>query len=122
MILNGKVTKGLGKAKKFINMMQESFYKKTGIKLFLGTLNVKLNEAYDLNIDNIIKAEEYGGEFNVQIQECKVFEHKAYIVRSEKNINENGDYKQDIIEIVSDVNFREKYNLKDGDNIKIKIY
>lgn len=122
MILNGKVTKGLGKAKIFINMMQESFYKKTDIKLFLGTLNVKLNEAYNLNIDNIIKAEEYGGEFNVQIQECKVFEHKAYIVRSEKNINENGDYKQDIIEIVSDVNFREKYNLKDGDNIEIVIY
>lgn len=121
MILNGKVTKGLGKAKKFINMMQESFYKKTNIKLFSGTLNVKLSEQYNLKVDSIIRANEYGGGFNVQIQECKVLGHKAYIVRSEKNLNDNGDYNKDIIEIVSDINFREKYNLKDGDNIEIKI-
>jgi len=51
-----------------------------------------------------------------------VFEKDAYIVRSEKNIKENGDYEQDIIEIVSNINFREKYNLKDGEQIKIRLY
>lgn len=42
-------------------------------------------------------------------------------MRSEKNIDKNGDYGQDIIEIVSDINFRKKYNLKDGDRINILI-
>jgi len=122
MILKGKVIKGLGKAKTFVNMMDEVFYKKTNIHLYPGTLNVKLDGKYNLNIDYLIKPEEYGGMFNVQIQKCKVFEKDAYIVRSEKNIKENGDYEQDIIEIVSNINFREKYNLKDGEQIKIRLY
>lgn len=121
MILKGKVTKGMGKAKKFINMMYESFYNKTKVKLYPGTLNVKLDEPYNLKIDYIIKPEEYGGNFNVQIQQCKLLGNKAYIVRSEKNIDDKGDYKQDVIEIISNVNFREKYNLKDGDEIRIII-
>ena len=121
MILTGNVTKGMGTAKKFVNMMQNSFYTKTNVILFLGTLNIKLNKSYVLKPDFIVKAKEYGGAFNVQIQKCKVLNENAYIVRSEKNIDKNGDYGQDIIEIVSDINFRKKYNLKDGDRINILI-
>lgn len=121
MILEGQVVKGMGKAKKFIKMMNKPFYSKTGIALFLGTLNIKLSKPYNLSTDYIIKAEEYGGEFNVQIQKCKVLQEDAYIVRSEKNTADAGDYKQDVIEIVSNVNFRDKYSLKDGDLIKIEI-
>lgn len=121
MILTGKVAKGLGRAKTFINMMEKTFYKKTGIYLYHGTLNIKLETKYDLNIDYIIKSDEYGGNFNVQIQKCKLFKDKAYIVRSEKNIKNEGDYSQDIIEIVSNVNFRKKYNLQDGDKVEINI-
>ncbi len=121
MILKGKIAKGLGKAKIYVNMMEKSFYEKTKIHLYPGTLNVKLTHPYDLDIDCLIRSEEYGGSFNVQIQKCKVLENTAYIVRSEKNIKDKGDYKQDIIEIVSEVNFREKYNLKDGDEINVVI-
>ncbi len=121
MKLIGKVTKGLGRAKIFINMMSETFYKKTNLSLYPGTLNIKLKEPYDLKPDYIIKSEEYGGEFNVQIQKCQVFEKDAYIVRSEKNLKNKGDYNQDIIEIISDVNFREKYKLKDRDEVEVII-
>ncbi len=121
MILEGKVVKGLGKAKKFINMMNEAFYKRTNVHLYPGTLNVKMNCKYNLEIDYLIKPEEYGGTFNVQIQKCELLGEVAYIVRSEKNIKEEGDYNQDIIEIVSDVNFRKKYNLKDGEHVEIRL-
>lgn len=121
MILEGQIVKGMGKAKKFITMMNKHFYSKTGITLFPGTLNIKLVKPYNLSVDYIIKAEEYGGSFNVQIQKCKVLQEDAYIVRSEKNTADTGDYKQDVIEIVSNVNFRDKYSLKDGDLIKIEI-
>ncbi len=121
MVLVGNVTRGMGRAKKFINMMEASFYEKTNVKLYSGTLNVKLNEPYILKPDYIVKPEEYGGTFNVQIQKCKVLDENAYIVRSEKNTSDSGDYNQNIIEIVSDINFREKYNLKDGDEIQILI-
>lgn len=121
MNLVGKVTKGMGAAHKFITMMQKGFYEKTKVQLYPGTLNIKLNNSYILKPDYIIKPEEYGGTFNVQIQKCKILDENAYIVRSEKNIDDKGDYGQDIIEIISDINFREKYNLKDEDVIKVKI-
>lgn len=121
MILIGKVTKGMGIANKFINMMQKGFYEKTKVNLYPGTLNIKLNNPYILKPDYIIKPEEYGGTFNVQIQKCKILDENAYILRSEKNIDDKGDYGQDIIEIISDVSFREKYNLKDEDEIKVKV-
>ena len=121
MILEGKAVAGMGRAKIFVNMMKDVFYKKTNMKLYPGTLNIELNKPYDLKPTYTIKAEEYGGKYDVQIQECALLEQKAYIVRSEKNTADTGDYKQDVVEIVSNVNFRDKYSLKDGDLIKIEI-
>ena len=121
MILTVKITKGMGKAKKFITMMQDTFYEKTKIYLYPGTLNIKLSNPYTLKSDYIINPEEYGGTFNVQIQKCRILEENAYIERSEINVEDKGDYGQDIIEIISDVNFREKYRLKDGDKIEVLI-
>lgn len=121
MILEGKIVKGIGKAKIFVNMMKDIFYKKTNMELFPGTLNVELNKPYDLTPTYIIKAEEYGGKYNVQVQECTLLGNKAYIVRSEKNLKKEGDYKKNIIEIVSNLNFRKEYSLSDGKTIKISI-
>ena len=121
MVLIGKITKGMGVAGRFVNMMQKAFYEKTKVKLYPGTLNIKLSDLYILKPDYIIKPEEYGGTFNVQIQQCKVLGENAYILRSEKNIDDKGDYGQDIIEIISNINFREKYNLKEEDEIKVEI-
>ena len=121
MILEGKVVAGMGRAKTFVNMMIEAFYKKTNMKLYSGTLNIKLDNKYDLEPTYIIKAEEYGGKYDVQVQECLLLEQKAYIVRSEKNLKEESDYERNIIEIVSNINFREKYNLKDGNLVKIQV-
>lgn len=121
MILEGKVIEGMGKAKIFVNMMKEVFYKTTNMELYPGTLNVELEEPYDLKTTYIIKAKEYGGKYDVQVQECTLLEHKAYIVRSEKNLKEESDYEKNIIEIVSNINFRDKHNLKDGDLVKIQI-
>jgi len=121
MILKGKITKGFGRAKTFVTMMKKPFFEKYKLNLYPGTLNIKLENEYQLNIEHLITSEEYGGTFNVQVQKCKIFGQTAYIVRSEKNIKDKGDYKQDIIEIVSDINFREEYNLEDGDEIEIII-
>lgn len=68
-----------------------------------------------------LKQEEYGGTEIVIIQSCEVFNNKAFIVRTAKNESGKGDHPLTIIEIVSDINFREKYNIKDGDEIEIII-
>ena len=122
MILKGKVTTGLGNASYWMKKAEEAFEKKLGKKLYNGTLNIELKEDYvlDKNIQ-ILNKEEYGGDQNVYIKECMVLGHKSYIVRTEKNSKKNGDHPLCLLEIISDVCFREKYGLKDGESIEIKI-
>lgn len=127
MILVGTVVSGLGTAKTWVKMIEEVFQKKTGMKLFPGTLNIKLRDGYTVKPYLVLKPNEYGGTQNVLIQKCNITNIKnnnsteAYIVRAEKNAGKNGDHAVDIVEIVSDVNLRKKYNLKDNDFISIEI-
>ncbi len=90
--------------------------------MFNGTLNVEVekNYVFEGNID-VMHKEEYGGVQEVYIKECKVLGHKSYILRTEKNMTKNGDHPLNLLEIISDVNFRKEYNLKDGDKIEIVI-
>ncbi len=55
------------------------------------------------------------------VKPCEIFNHKCYILRTEKNNTKNGDHPLNIIEIVSDINIRQTYNLKDGDEVEINI-
>lgn len=127
MTLNGNITKGMGVAKKWVKMVEKPFQKNFGIKLFSGTLNIKLLTNYIVKPDLIIKPEEYGGTQNVLVQKCNISKNgekikEAFIVRAAKNETEKGDHFTNIIEIVSDVNLRETYHLKDNDLISIEVF
>ena len=121
MELNGVVTSGLGVAKKWVSKIENTFEKKTKIKLFHGTLNIRLEEDYIIKPDWTINPEEYGGTQKVLIKKCKLLDTEAYIVRAEKNQTGQGDYDLKTVEIISDINFREKYNLQDGKTVTILI-
>jgi len=122
MILKGKVRSGLGEASFWMKKAEEAFYRKTGIKMFYGTLNIELEKDYKLEGNlKVLHKEEYGGTQEVYMKECQILRHKSYIVRTDKNMSENRDHPLNLIEIISDVNFREEYNLKDGDEIEIII-
>lgn len=121
MKYKGKVKSGYGNASFWVGKINEVFEKKYGIKLFLGTLNVQLENEYILNNKEEIKASEYGGNFNVLVKKCEIFGHKAYILRTEKNNTKNGDHPLNIIEIVSDIYIREANNLKDEDIVEVLI-
>lgn len=117
----GKVKSGYGKASYWVKKINNIFEKKYQMKLYLGTLNVKLENEYILDNKQKILANEYGGDFDVLIKECEVEGHKGYIVRAEKNNEIGGDHPFDIVEIVSDINIRHANNLKDNDTITIHI-
>lgn len=121
MMYKGKVKSGFGNASFWMEKISEIFEQKYKMKPFLGTLNIKLEEEYILDTQEKIEANEYGGNFDVLIKECKILENRAYILRTEKNNTKIGDHPLDIIEIVSDINFRKTYNLKDGEEIKVYI-
>ena len=116
MVLKGKLIDGHGEASKWVKKIEEIFYENEKIKLFHGTLNVKLDKEYKLKHYWIIEPKEYGGTQKVYIQKCKVLGHESFIVRAESSI-----HKDDVLEIVSDIYFRKKYKLKNNDEIKIII-
>lgn len=122
MILKGKIKSGLGEAAFWIKKAEEAFYKKIGLRVFHGTLNVGLDEDYILDEKlEVLHKEEYGGTQEVYMKECEILGHKSYILRTDKNMSEKRDHPLNLIEIISDVKFREKYNLKDGDEIDVCI-
>ena len=122
MILIGRVKTGLGNASFWMKKAEDAFEKKLGKKLYNGTLNIELEENYILDSNlSILKKEEYGGDQDVYIKECEVLGHQSYIVRTERNSKTDGDHPLNLLEIISDVCFREKYDLKDGDKVKINI-
>ncbi len=122
MELQGKVTTGIGTAKMWVGKIEKAFEERTNIKLYNGTLNIKLEDDYIIEPDWIIKPEEFGGTQNVLVKKCKIMENIAYIVRAEKNQKGTGDHNLKIIEIVSDINFRKTYNLEDNQNIIIQTF
>lgn len=127
MILTGNVKSGMGTAKMWVKKIENVFEEKLDIKLFPGTLNVKLKEGYTVKPNIVIKPNEFGGTQNVLIQNCNIRNekigctHNAFIVRAEKNANKTGDHDTDIVEIVSDINFRETFQLNDGDIVSIEV-
>ena len=120
--MQGIVKSGLGQGKYWINKFNPIFIKKNNIELFHGTLNIEVEKSYKIE-DNFqsVQGYEYGGTEEVLIKECRIFNEKAFIVRPRRNNEENGDHPLNIVEVVSNVNFREKYNLKDNDKVEIYI-
>ncbi|MFG6319519.1 MAG: CTP-dependent riboflavin kinase, partial [Clostridia bacterium] len=104
-----------------VDIVNKIFQEKYGMILFLGTLNIQLDKEIVLDDDEKILSNEYGGNFDVLVKECKIFDNKGYILRTEKNNSKNGAHPLNIIEIVSDVNLRKIYELKDEDNCTVYI-
>lgn len=120
--LKGKVKSGIGNASFWVNKINKIFEEKYKIKLFLGTLNIELEQDYILENNDKILPTQYGGEYNVLVQECEILGNTAYILRPEKNNTLGGDHPLNIIEIVSEKNLRKEYNLKDNDDVILYIY
>ena len=122
MKLKGKIKTGLGEASYWMKKAEKAFEKKLGKKMYNGTLNIELDKDYILDTNTfVLQKEEYGGSQDVYIKKCFLFNHESYIVRTDFNSNKNGKHPLNLLEIISDIKFREIYNLKDEDSVEIII-
>lgn len=119
--LKGKVKSGLGNANIWVKKAYEVFERKYNMNLFLGTLNIELDEEIILDDEEKILPNEYGGQFCVLVKKCEILGRKGYILRTEKNNTKNGDHPLNILEFVTDINMRKAYSLKDGDEVEINL-
>jgi len=121
-VLRGQVTTGIGDFAQWIEKLSDHYERKTGMRLFPGTLNVSLAEPYSTSSAPIrLEAEEYGGRVSVNIVPCTIFGRRAFLLRTERNENGTGDHSPHIIEIATDIKLRDAYGLRDGDWVEVVI-
>ncbi|MEK6847138.1 MAG: DUF120 domain-containing protein [Nanoarchaeota archaeon] len=100
----------------------EAYEKITGMRFFPGTLNVKLKKEFSFPKKIMrLEKEKYGFQVSVNILQCKINGKKAFILRTDANERGVGNHPNTIIEIASNIKLRDKFNLKDGDEVIIEI-
>ncbi len=101
----------------------DSFYeRKTGMRLYPGTLNIELPNPYSLPSNVIrLEANEYGGRVSVNIVPCQIFDRRAFLLRTDQNEQGTGHHSRNVIEIATDVRLRDLYQLKDGDWVEVEL-
>jgi riboflavin kinase len=121
LCLRGRVVSGLANFAVWIERLSGLYEQKTGMRLYPGTLNVELALPYSLPEDVIrLEAKEYGGSVSVSIVPCRIFNRRAFLLRTDQNDRGTGHHPRNIIEIATDVRLRDAYQLKDGDWVEIE--
>ena len=119
-VLKGKVVTGVGNFSFWIEKLQDHYREKTGMRLFPGTLNIQLDEPFELPRRRVrLEAEEYGGRVSVNIVPCKILGLAAVILRTDKADSEPESRK--VIEVACEVKLRERHQLRDGDVVEVEI-
>jgi CTP-dependent riboflavin kinase len=121
-ILKGTVTNGYGIATPNLNPVMELIKTRMGFAdLEQGTLNLRLQEDYIVEPEQLITAEEYGGEA-LKLERCLIGGRKALIVRPEKHETVPGyGHGKAYLEIMSAVHLRNTLKLSKGDVVEVQI-
>jgi len=123
MKLTGKVRSGVGNFSYWMARLEPFYTARTGVKLFPGTLNIELDQPFDLPEKAVIRLEkeEYGGMVSVSILPCRFFDRHAFILRTDNNAANQGPHPTTIIEVACEVKLRDTFNLHDGDIVSVDI-
>jgi len=119
--VRGRVVSGRANFGLWMQRLSDFYEKKTGMRLYPGTLNIELPSPYSLPPEVIrLEANEYGGSVSVSIVPCRIFDRQGFLLRTDQNEQGTGHHAQNIIEIAADIRLRDAYQLKDGDWVDVE--
>jgi riboflavin kinase, archaea type len=120
--LVGRVTTGRGDFGRWIAALAPLYRAKTGLDLFPGTLNLRLDRPWRLPREVFrIEPAEYGGRVGVSLVPCRVLGRGAFLVRTDANERGDGDHPHEVVEIAADVGLRAAFGLRDGDEVVVEL-
>lgn len=120
-VLYGHVTSGRGDFAQWIDKYRIDYHRVTGLKLYPGTLNLKLDAAYSVPGNSLrLDPKDYGGIVGVYIVPCRIFDRDAFVLRTDANARGEGDHPLEVIEIATDIKLRDAFNLVDGDRVRVE--
>lgn len=122
--VEGKVFSGSGEGAKFVSLtwVRKQITEKLGFEPYPGTLNIRLTGDY-INLRKRLKNVK-SIEITSRENFCRGICFKAFLMDNLECavvIPEIANYPEDIMEILAPINLREKFQLKDGDTVKVKI-
>jgi riboflavin kinase len=121
-VLEGVVVSGIGNFSFWMDKLSDHYTRKTGMLLFPGTLNVRLQAPWSLPRNPLrLEAQEYGGTVSVNIVPCSINGRRAFILRTDANEQERGHHPRTIIEIATDIKLRDHFHLNDGDRVTLEL-
>jgi len=125
-VLRGRIFAGIGDYAQWITKYQEYYRGKTGMTLFPGTLNLRLDHPYELPPDKVIRLEghEYGSRVSVSILPVRILGRQGMILRPDLPLEataEDAAGRLSTIEVATDVKLRDTHGLKDGDAVEVTI-
>ena len=122
--LDGIITSGKAKASHFTQLpwALEQITKQLGFTPYPGTLNLKLDQKNQKKLTtlfktiNPIKIKPHGSLKGADCIRCQIKDSDCAII-----IPDIPEYGPEIAEVLAPVNLREKFNLRDGNQISIAI-
>lgn len=121
-IIKGKVKRGIGEGAFYIKKYNKKINKALGFNPYLGTLNIEVNKNSKSTISkqkpiiiNSFKTKErtYG---SIKCYNAKINNTKASVI-----IPERTRHPENIVEVISPVYLRGKFNLKDNNIIRVEL-
>ena len=122
VVLTGRVVTGVGNFSYRIERLHDHYLRKTGMSLFPCTLDVQLEDKYSVPADSLsLGGEEYGGTANVYIVPCRIFDERAVTLRPYAAEHGEDPNDRNVVEVACEVKLRGKYNLRDGDVVRVEV-
>ena len=128
IVLVGRVQAGKGDASRWLSLFNDAYFRKTGMSVFPGSLNLALEAPCNWFAPAIkdrtvwFGREEYGGERDILLVPCVLAN-----LSGERGMlwtpTTAARYRSDpwVVEVIAAVNLRAIYGLSDGDSVEIHI-
>lgn len=122
MMFQGDVCDGKGRCSNWPEYLIEHYRRISGIDIIPGTLNVQLKTDYVLPPTcKRLFACEWPGDEDVLIAHCCVNGYPGVIIRTQGNNVCGGRVEPSILEIASDICFRDHFDLRTGDSVRVRV-
>lgn len=119
-VYKGEVFTGIGVAKTRVEQNLDAYKQATGMDLLPGTLNVRLTEPFVVPSDSLYippdKIKPTENNRGITLIETVLGDEKVVIMHPDRPI-----YEPNVIEIMAPFNLRNRFKLKDGDEVQIEV-
>lgn len=126
--LAGRIWSGKKDASYWLQRFHAPYYRKTGINIFPGSLNLELECGFDWYAKQYqpyivwFGREEYGGERDILLLPCilpKLDAKQAFLWSTTTAAHDRPN--KNLIEVITDVPLRASYGLVDGDAVVVEL-